>query len=184
MVSLIFSLFILYSQETIAELFSSKMTPTPELIKEWKSRSKIDETYNFVKYKIENKVLFSKIAEITDKIFSEKSKYYGSKTNPNMEMIKVKGVLYIMLYFDPFHQFEQPLYPMPQSAGFVCYKGRTYELIFWDKDTLLFTPTKDIKRVVYKKDKNDLYVRFDSPEIYLQIKGNDVEEISWDTVIK
>ena len=181
---LILPLPILYSQETIAELFSKKMSPTPELIKEWRSKSKIDENYDFVKYIVRDDILFSKIDAISNRIFSKKSKRYGPKTNSTVEIIKVKEILYIMLYFNPFYRFERPRYPMPQPAGFVNYKGRIYELIFWNKDPGLFTPTKYKKRIIYKKDKNDLHIHFDSPEIYLQIKGNEVKEISRDTIIK
>ena len=68
---LIFSLFEVCSQETVRELFLKQRTPSPELIKQWRSKSKIDESYNFVKYKMNDKDLFSKKARISNKIFAE-----------------------------------------------------------------------------------------------------------------
>jgi len=177
-------LFILYSKETVKEVFYKKLDVTPELIKEWKVKSQIDESYDFVRYKIKNETLFSQIAEISNKVFSKESKRYGPKSIPKMEVIEIKGIIYIMLYYNPFQYFEQPCYSMSQPAGFVTYKGRNYELTFWSSDTVLFSPTKRIKRVLYKKNKRDLYVHFESPEVYIQIKGNEVKEISGDTIIR
>ena len=184
MTFLIFSLIETYSQETVMELFLKQSTPSPELIKKWREKSQIDESYNFVKYRIKDKDLFSQIAEISNKIFAEKSKRYTSKTCPRINIIKIKGLTYIKVSFNPFYKFIQPRYPMPQPAGFVYYEGRTYELTFWSPDTSLFSPTKEIKRVIYKKDKRDLYIHFESPEVYIQIKGNEVKEISGDTIIR
>ena len=73
---------------------------------------------------------------------------------------------------------------MPQPAGFAYYERRTYELTFWSSDAELFTPTKEIKKVIYKKDKNDLYIHFESIIIYLQIKGDEVKEVSDEMIIK
>ena len=180
---LIFSLFEVCSQETVRELFLKQRTPSPELIKQWRSKSKIDESYNFVKYKINDKDLFSKIARISNKIFAEKSKRYTSKSSPKIDMVKKNGLTYIRISFNPFHKFIQPRYPMPQPAGFAYYERRTYELTFWSSDAELFTPTKEIKKVIYKKDKNDLYIHFESIIIYLQIKGDEVKEVSDEMII-
>lgn len=181
---LIFLLFETYSQETVMNLFSQQRSPSPELIKEWREKSKVDESYNFVKYTIKDKELFSKIAEISNKIFSEKSKRYTSKSSPKMDIIKHKGLTYIRISFNPFYKFIQPRYPMSQPAGFVYYEGRLYELTFWSTDTVLFSPTKVIKKVIYRKNQNDSYIHFESIMIYLEIKGNEVKEIRGNTVIK
>lgn len=182
------SLFLVNSQETVDNYFTKPMRLSPEQFKELKEKFKTDVSYDFVKYKIVNENLFSKISDISiksiKKELSKRESYKGGVSISYLKMyiIKVKGIIYFCVTYNPYSRLKYPLYSMPQPAGFTIYKGITYELIFGDSIPTLFTPTKEIKTVVEKKD--DIYVHFESAEIYLQIKGHDVKEINRDTLIK
>ena len=184
----ILSCFKIYSQETIGYLFFERTKITPELIKYRKEKSRTTESYEFIKYKINNEILFNKISEASiNSINRELSNRHSNKTsitNLKMYVIKIKDVIYLKISYNPYVKFSQPIFPMKQPAGFVNYKGKVYELIFWDSDNTLFTPTKEIKKITYKKDKDERYVLFENAEVYFQVKGNAVKKINEDTIIK
>lgn len=185
---LLVSFGIINSRETVGSLFLDRMKLTPELIKERKGKSKVNESYNFVKYQIKDKPLFDKIVDISLNSLDNKILNKGlnsvSKLKPSISIIKKGGIIYLLFSYSTNPQFNQPIFPMQQVAGLLYYRGWTYQLIFFDSDTTLFTPTKEMKKIIYKKYPTEPTPRYSAYQIYLQIKGNNVEEINWDTVIK
>ena len=176
-----------YSQETVRDYFFKQMDLTPELIKKLRSRPKTDISYNFVKYKIKNETLFNKIAEVSinsiKKELSKRKKYKDGVSISFLKMyvIKIKGIIYLCVEYNPYAKYRRPNFPMKQSAGFTSYRGVTYELRFWDLVPTLFEPTKQFRRIVYKNNVPTMH--FESAEIYLQIKGNDVKEVGGEMII-
>jgi len=188
---LIFFNVVSYSQETIEGCFFKHMDLTPELIQKLRARPETDISYNFVKYKIVDENLFKKIADVSiksmEKELSKRKRYKDGVTISHLRIyiIKLKGLTYLCVEYNPYAKFSRPDYDMmKQPAGFTNYRGVIYELVFWNSAPQLFLQTKQFKRIVYKESPNIYKMHFESGVVYLQIKDNEVKVISGDTIIK